>query len=311
MMSPDQSSFWIKQEAQRQGFLACGIARATFLEEEAPQLVRWLQEGRHGEMAYMEKHLDKRLDPRLLVPGARSVISVLYNYAPKRDLFAGKSVKVARYAYGEDYHYVVRDRLYALLASIRRQMGNIDARVFTDSAPVHERAWAQRAGLGWIGRNTLLLRKKVGSFFFLGEIICDLVLEADAPATDHCGTCTACVDSCPTQALSLTGEMEARRCLSYLTIELREDLPVEVDREAMEGWAFGCDICQEVCPWNRFAEPHNSPRLEPLEALLGLADTCQEMDATDFRKTFGHSALNRAGQQKLAQTIKRLTGKKS
>ena len=259
-MKPETKAKWIKSEAARLGFLACGIAKAEFLEEEAPRLAEWLQESRHGKMTYMERNAEKRLDPRKLVPGARSVISLLYNYAPEVDIFRNRSLKVARYAYGEDYHVVVRSKLKQLFAAMQAKIGQIEGRVFTDSAPVHERAWAQRAGLGWMGRNTLLLRKGVGSFFFLGEIICDLSLPADRPATDHCGSCRACVDSCPTEALSLDGKMDARRCISYLTIELKEDMPSEVDEKQLSGWVFGCDICQEVCPWNRFAQPHKEPR---------------------------------------------------
>ena len=307
MMTPATCSAWIKQEAKRRGFLACGISEAVFLEEEAARLSRWLQRDRHGEMAYMAKNIDKRLDPRRLVLGARSVISFLYNYAPQADLFADKDAKIARYAYGEDYHYVLRDKLHAFLSAMRKKIGDISARVFVDSAPVHERAWAQRSGLGWIGRNTLLLRKGVGSFFFLGEIICDLPLLADGPATDHCGDCTACVDSCPTQALSLTGEMDARKCISYLSIELQGDMPAEVKKEHLSGWVFGCDICQEVCPWNRFSRPHAESLFTPLVGLDALPTRCQEMSEEDFQRDFSRSAVQRAGRHKLAQNVQRAT----
>ena len=260
-MHKDNQAKWIKEEATRIGFIACGIAKAEFLEEEAPQIEHWLRDNKHGEMSYMERHLEKRLNPCKLVPGARSVISLLHNYTPSTNIFKKKPLKIARYAYGEDYHFVVREKLHQLLTAMRAKIGDIEGRVFTDSAPVHERAWAKRAGMGWIGRNTLLLRKGVGSFFFLGEIICDLELPVDTPATDHCGSCSACVDSCPTEALSLTGEMDARKCISYLTIELKEDIPNSVRKEQLSGWIFGCDICQEVCPWNRFSYPHRGASL--------------------------------------------------
>lgn len=304
-MSPSDRSQWIKQKAQNLGFLACGVAKAAFLEEEAPRLERWIRKRRHGKMTYMARHTEKRLDPRRLLPGAKSVISVLYNYTPVANLFQKKKLKIARYAYGEDYHQVVRAKLRQLLQAMRTQMGDISGRVFVDSAPVHERAWAQRAGLGWIGRNTLLLRKGVGSFFFLGEIICDLVLAEDAPATDHCGSCRACVDSCPTDALSLNGEMDASRCISYLTIELKEEIPTEISPKALSGWVFGCDICQEVCPWNRFAVPHTEPRFAPLEGLEQLPERCKSMPSDNFDKAFARSALQRAGHRKLSQNIQR------
>ena len=309
-MNSDKQAQWIKEEAARIGFLACGIAKAEFLEEEAPRLEHWLQKNRHGKMAYMARYKEERLDPRRLVPGAKSVISLLHNYSPVVDLFKDRPLKVARYAYGEDYHFVLQEKLRQLLGAMREKIGQIEGRVFTDSAPVHERAWAKRAGLGWIGRNTLLLRKGVGSFFFLGEIICDLELPTDLQATNHCGSCTACVDHCPTEALSLTGEMDARKCISYLTIELKEDMPDSVRKEQLAGWVFGCDICQEVCPWNRFSQPHTEPRLSPLSGLEQLLSSCEKISEKDFKARFARSALLRAGRDKLQKNIHRATGRK-
>ena len=300
-MSPSQSSLWIKQEALSLGFLACGIAKADFLEEEAPRIEKWISRGRQGEMHYMSKHIEKRLDPRRLLPGAKSVISLLYNYSPSQDLFKDKKLKIARYAYGEDYHRVLREKLSLLFSRMRTQIGEIEGRVFTDSAPVHERAWAVRAGLGWIGRNALLLRKGVGSFFFIGEIISDLALVADTPTMNHCGSCRACVDSCPTDALSLSGEMDPLRCISYQTIERKT--PSDLSAEEQAGWVFGCDICQEVCPWNRFSLPHKEPRFTPLNDLDQLPEVCEDMSEETFNTTYAHSALQRAGHQKLKHNI--------
>ena len=300
-MKPEARSQWIKEEANRLGFLACGIAKADFLAEEASKIKQWIAQGRAGEMSYMTRNLDKRLDPRRLVPGAKSLIVLLYNYSPPKDLFTQKSLKIARYAYGADYHYVLRAKLQELFAQIRKKMGHIEGRVFTDSAPVHERAWAERAGLGWIGKNQLLLRKGVGSFFFIGEIICALELAYDAPATDHCGSCRACVDSCPTEALFLNGEMDPRRCISYQTIERKT--PSTLKAEEQSGWIFGCDICQEVCPWNRFSVPHTDPQLEPLEGLANLPEQLEEMSKSTFDQKFGGSPLQRAGYDKLRHNI--------
>ncbi|MBL7899065.1 MAG: tRNA epoxyqueuosine(34) reductase QueG, partial [Crocinitomicaceae bacterium] len=214
----------IKDKADELGFLSCGISRSEFLEEEAPRLEAWLKAGFNGKMSYMENHFDKRLNPSLLVDGARSVISVLYNYYPAEDLFRDKSLKISKYAYGEDYHEVIREKLNALLDYIKEIAGNVNARCFTDSAPVLEKAWAKKSGLGWIGKNGNLLTQKVGSFYFIGEIILDLALEYDQPVDDHCGTCTACIDACPTQAIIKPFVVDGSRCISYLTIELKDEL---------------------------------------------------------------------------------------
>ena len=229
---------FIKAKASQLGFSYCGIAQARFLEEEAPRLEEWLKRGYQGKMGYLENHFDKRLDPTLLVPGAKSVISLVYSYYPKRDLFAGDDLKVAKYAYGEDYHTVIREKLKALLEAMRGEIGDIGGRVFVDSAPVMERAWAQQAGAGWIGKNSLLLNRGMGSFFFLAEIIIDAELDYDTPVGDYCGTCTACMDACPTDAISQPYTVDGSRCISYFTIELKEQIPAEMQGK-FENWVFG------------------------------------------------------------------------
>lgn len=292
----------IKERALQLGFLSCGISKATFLEEEAKPLEQWLKAGMQGKMAYMENHFDKRLNPTLLVDGARSVISVLLNYFPKEDLFENSRYKISKYAYGEDYHEVVRDKLQELLADIQRWVGaTVNARCFTDSAPVLEKAWAKRAGLGWIGKNGNLLTQKVGSFYFIGEIILDLDLEWDGPATDHCGTCTACIDACPTEAIIRPYVVDGSRCISYLTIELKDAFIPAGFQSRMEGWVFGCDVCQDVCPWNRFSVPNNEPRFSPLvpqdEAAL------IELTEHSFDKLFSGTPLKRTKFKGLKRNV--------
>ncbi len=258
---------WIKEEALRLGFDSCGVSKAEFLEDEAPRLESWLKNRFHGKMSYMENHFDKRLDPTLLVPGAKSVISLTYNYYPEK-LQRTDSFKISKYAYGEDYHKVVKDKLRNLVASMQDKIGSFQARVFTDSAPIMERPWAQRSGLGWIGKHSLLISKGKGSFFFLAEIITDLELVADQPfSTDHCGTCTRCLDACPTEAIVPDKTVDASKCISYFTIELKDEIPNEFQGK-FEDWMFGCDICLDVCPWNRFSKPHAEPRFEPRKEIL-------------------------------------------
>jgi epoxyqueuosine reductase len=258
----------LKNAAQNLGFLQCGVSKATFLEEEAPRLERWLQQGNQGEMHYLENHFDKRLDPRLLVPGAQSVISLSFNYFPPTEKWSNGAFKIARYAYGEDYHLVLKEKLTQLVKELEPTYGTFEGRIFVDSAPVMERQWAQKSGLGWQGKNTLLLSKQVGSYFFLAEIIGNWAIEPDGPTTDHCGTCTRCIDACPTQALS-PYHLDASKCISYLTIELKDRIPDEFDGKS-EGWVFGCDICQEVCPWNRFSQPHSEPLFASKESWEGV-----------------------------------------
>lgn len=303
MITKAEKSRMIKAEALRLGFLDCGIAEARFLEEEAPKLETWLRRGYHGEMKWMEGHFDKRLDPRKLVPGARSVISVLLNYYPEKQQ-PDDAPQIAKYAYGEDYHWLVKRRLKDLLAYIRREIGAVEGRAFVDSAPVLDRVWAREAGLGWQGKHTLLLSKGTGSFYVIGELIVDLALEPDAPIrTDHCGSCTRCIDACPTDAIIEPNLLDANKCISYLTIELKEALPTE-HQEQMEGWAFGCDICQDVCPWNRFAQPHEEPDLAPHPLLTEMEwPEWEQLTEEAYRKVFKKSAVKRAKYQGLKRNI--------
>lgn len=293
----------IKTEAQRLGFLSCGVAKADFLEEEAPRLERWLKQGMHGQMGYMENHFDKRLDPRLLVPGAQSVISLLLNYYPEEQQ-AEDSYKLSKYAYGEDYHFVIRDKLKALLAFIREEIGEVDGRGFVDSAPVLDKAWAAKSGLGWIGKHSNLLTQKVGSFYFIAELIVDLPLVYDTPVTDHCGSCTACIDACPTQAIIAPYQVDGSKCISYFTIELKEELPNEMKGQ-FDQWMFGCDVCQDVCPWNRFASPHSEAAFEPHPDLLSMTKKdWEEITEEVFKKVFKKSAVKRTKFSGLTRNIK-------
>jgi epoxyqueuosine reductase len=285
-------SIHVKEIAQELGFLSCGVAEAAFLEEEAPRLEKWLRNGYHGQMSYMENHFDKRLDPRNLVEGARSVISLAYNYAPKSDLSKNTALKISKYAYGEDYHFVVKSKLKEMVLRINEKIGTLNGRVFVDSAPVLERPWAQRAGLGWVGKHTLLLNKTAGSYFFLAEIISDLELWPDSTVPDYCGTCTRCMDACPTDAIFEPYQLDASKCISYLTIELKDEIP-EVFKGKMENWVFGCDICQDVCPWNRFSKPHKEPRFEPGEWKDLTASEWHEMTEETFSRVFKKSAVKR------------------
>lgn len=292
----------IKQKAMELGFLHCGISKAEFLEAEAPRLEKWLKQGFHGEMAYMENHFDKRLDPTLLVPGAKSVISLLYNYFPDQKQ-RPDSFNISKYAYGKDYHFVVKEKLKELFQFIHEEIGEIDGRVFVDSAPVLERAWAAKSGLGWVGKNANLLTKQVGSFYFLSEIICDLELEYDRPVTDHCGSCTACIDACPTQAIESPQIVNGSKCISYATIELKSEIP-EFFRDKMEDWMFGCDICQDVCPWNRFSKPHSEPEFQPNEAILNYSKKeWTELTKELFDEIFHKSPVKRTKFEGLKRNI--------
>ncbi|MFN3839203.1 MAG: tRNA epoxyqueuosine(34) reductase QueG [Cyclobacteriaceae bacterium] len=290
------------------GFSHCGIAKAEFLENEAPKLEEWLSRNYHGKMGYMENHFDKRLDPSKLVPGAKSVISLIYNYYPEKDLATESNLKIAKYAYGEDYHFVIKDKLKEFLFQLQEQLGEVNGRAFVDSAPVLERAWAQRSGIGWIGKNSLLLNRTMGSFFFLAELIVDIELEYDDPIKDYCGTCTACMDACPTQAIPQPYVVDGSKCISYFTIELKEEIPAEV-KGKFENWIFGCDICQDVCPWNRFAQPHAESRFKPhadLEKML--TDDWKEITEEVFQKFFKKSAVKRTGLKGLKRNIQFVTG---
>lgn len=282
----------VKLSAKKFGFDFCGISKADFLEEEAPFLENWLNKNYNGKMAYMANHFDKRLDPRKLVEGAKSVITVILNYFPEERLPEGENdIKISKYAYGTDYHFIMKDKLKSMFAEIQAQIGDIEGRVFVDSAPVMDKAWAKKSGAGWMGKNTNIINRKIGSFFFIGEIICDLELEPDGPIKDYCGTCTACIDACPTNAITGPYEVDGSKCISYLTIELKEAIPTEF-KGKMDNWAFGCDICQDVCPWNSFAKPHNITDFEINPALQKLGDW-EEITEEIFNKVLKLSPIKR------------------
>ncbi|HVV54800.1 MAG TPA: tRNA epoxyqueuosine(34) reductase QueG [Mucilaginibacter sp.] len=299
----------IKKEAKNLGFMFCGIAKADFLEEEAPRLEAWLKQGMQGEMQYMENNFDKRLDPRLLVDGARSVISLGLNYYTDQVQADPSAPKISKYAYGEDYHRVIKEKLKQLLAVIREKIGEVNGRAFVDSAPVLDKAWAKKAGLGWIGKNTNLINTKKGSFFFLAELIVDLELEYDIPSiADHCGTCTRCIDACPTEAIVAPYIVDGSRCISYLTIELKNEIPAEF-KDKMDNWMFGCDVCQDVCPWNRFSVLNHEPAFQPRSELLNMSRHDWEDISEDvFQKIFKNSAVKRTKFIGLKRNISFLDG---
>lgn len=294
----------IKRIAEELGFAGCGIAKARYLEEEASNLENWLAKDYQGRMGYMENHYDKRLDPTKLVDGAKSVVSLLYNYYPKNDINANKEFKVAKYAFGKDYHDVIRTKLNKFLELIRDEIGEIDGRAFVDSAPVMERQWAALAGLGWLGKNGLLLNKQMGSFFFTAELIIELELEPDQPVTDHCGSCTRCIDACPTEAIVAPGVVNGSQCISYFTIELKSEFEIE-PAKPYQDWVFGCDICQDVCPWNRFSKPHSEPAFEPPEELMNFSKReWVELTEDTFNRVFKGSAIKRTKLKGLQRNIK-------
>lgn len=283
---------FVKELARKYGFLNCGISASSFLEEEAPRLEQWLNQGYHGEMKYMENHFDKRLDTSKLVEGSKTVISLLFNYYPSQ-MQHENSPKIAKYAYGEDYHFVLKDKMKSMVDEMVVEFGDFNARVFVDSAPILERAIAAKAGLGWIGKHSLLLSKKKGSFFFIAQIISDLEFDLDQPVTDHCGSCTACIDACPTDAIVADKVVDSNRCISYLTIELRNEIPAKFKHQ-MEDWVFGCDICQDVCPWNRFSSPHTEDRFNPRDEILNNRwEDWNEITEDVFRDIFRRSAVKR------------------
>lgn len=299
-LQKDKNTAFIKSKALELGFDFCGISKADFLEDEAKLLEIWLNKNYNGKMAYMANYFDKRLDPRLLVEGAKSVITFILNYYPEEEL-TEREYKISKYAYGTDYHFVIKDKLSTLLTEMQVEIGNINARVFVDSAPVMDKVWAKKGGLGWIGKHSNLINRKIGSFFFIGEIICDLDLNYDGPIKDYCGTCTACIDACPTDAISEPYVVDGSKCISYLTIELKENIPTEF-KDRMENWAFGCDICQDVCPWNSFAKPHNTPEFLPNEDLKNLKNW-EEITQEVFSKTFKNSAIKRTKYEGLMRNI--------
>lgn len=300
----DQYTFLIKQKAEKFGFQSCGISKADFLESEALHLDKYLKSGFHGEMAYMENYFDKRLDPRLLVEGSRSVISLTYNYFPKQLLNENDNYKISKYAYGEDYHDVVKSILKEMVLELKEEIGHFSCRVFVDSAPVLERAWAKKSGLGWIGKNGNLISKKTGSFFFLAEIICDLHLEYDAPITDHCGNCRKCIDACPTGAIVGDKIVDGSKCISYATIELKNQIS-DYFKDKMQDWIFGCDVCQDVCPWNRFSKAHHQKSFEPNERLREMNKSrWEEISQEEFKSLFPKSAVKRTKHEGLLRNIK-------
>lgn len=294
----------IKAEAKRLGFTSCGVSKAEFLEDEAHNLESWLKNDFHGEMSYMANHFDKRLDPRLLVDDAKSVISLSYNYFPEEQQISN-TYKVAKYAYGQDYHHVVKSKLRMLFEFIETEIGQVSGRAFVDSAPVMERQWAERSGLGWNGKHSLLIQKELGSYFFLSELIIDLDLEPDHPfQTDHCGTCTKCIDACPTEAILPNNTIDGSKCISYFTIELKNEIPNSV-KGKFEDWMFGCDICQDVCPWNRFSKPHNEPLFNPHPDLLSMTKKdWHEITEDVFKKVFQKSAVKRTKYDGLQRNIR-------
>lgn len=287
-----KNASFIKSEAKRLGFLSCGISKAGFLEEEAPRLEAFLNKNYQGKMHYLENNFDKRLNPTLLVDGAKSVISVLLNYFPN-EIQAENSYKISKYAYGQDYHFVIKEKLKELLHSIQTEIGEVSGRAFVDSAPVLDKAWAAKSGLGWMGKSTNLITQKVGSFYFIAELIVDLELEYDHAVTDHCGNCTACIDACPTDAIVAPYAVDGSKCISYFTIELKENIPNEM-KGKFNDWIFGCDVCQDVCPWNRFSKSHSEPLFNPHPEFLGMSKKdWQEITADTFSKVFKNSAVNR------------------
>lgn len=300
----------IKSEAKRLGFLSCGISKAQFLEEEAPRLESWLNKKMNGEMHYMENHFDKRLDPTKLVDGSKSVISLLMNYYPENTQ-TDSTYKLSKYAYGTDYHFVIKDKLKALLNFITEEIGEVSGRAFTDSAPVLDKAWAAKSGLGWVGKHTLLLTQQTGSFYFVAELIIDLELEYDMATTDHCGTCTKCIDACPTQAITEPYVVDGSKCISYLTIELKDKIPTEFKGQ-FNDWMFGCDICQDVCPWNRFSKSHSEPLFNPHPELLSMTKKDWEEITEDvFKELFKKSAVKRTKFDGLKRNIEFLKNQDS
>lgn len=300
-----QNTLLVKNIAQELGFDACGISKAEFLEEEAPTLEKWLKQQHHGKMQYMENHFDKRLDPRLLVPDSKSVVSLIYNYYPKQKiLHQDHELKISKYAYGKDYHLVIKDKLKRFFQEIQTQIGQVSGRVFVDSAPVMDKVWAKKSGIGWIGKHSNVINPKKGSFFFIAELILDLELISDAPIRDYCGTCTRCIDACPTNAITEPYVVDGSKCISYYTIELKDEIEI-TQKGKFENWIFGCDICQDVCPWNRFATPHQEPHFEPHPDLKTMKkQDWEELTEEIFRDLFKKSAVKRAKFDGLKRNIK-------
>jgi epoxyqueuosine reductase len=298
----EANSSIIKQEAKRLGFDFCGISKAEFLEEEAPRLEAWLNSNKHGKMEYMENHFDKRLNPTLLVDDAKSVVSLLYNYYPSQTQNT-EAPKISKYAYGKDYHEVIKEKLNEFLHTLKEKIGDVNGRAFVDSAPILDKAWAKKSGLGWIGKNANLINKQQGSFFFIAELIIDLELAYDGPIKDYCGTCTRCIDACPTEAIVEPFVVDGSKCISYLTIELKDAIPNEF-KDKMDNWAFGCDVCQDVCPWNRFSTPHNETQFINQTGLLNwTANEWHELTEETFQMIFRKSAVKRTKYKGLKRNL--------
>ena len=296
MLNKTLNTNFIKAEAIRLGFLSCGISKAGFLEQEAPRLETWLNNNNQGQMSYMENHFDKRLDPTLLVQDSKSVISLLLNYFPEKNQVED-TYKISKYAYGNDYHSVIKQKLEILFHSIQENIGAVSGRAFVDSAPVLDKAWAAKSGLGWIGKNSNLITKQVGSFYFIAELILDLELDYDHAVTDHCGSCTACIDSCPTSAIVAPYVVDGSKCISYFTIELKENIPQEMSGK-FDDWIFGCDICQDVCPWNKFSKAHQEPLFNPNENVLQFSKKdWEEISQERFSILFKNSPIKRSNHQ--------------
>ena len=302
-----KNSQLIKKLAKEIGFSSCGISKARFLKEEEKNFENWLKQGNQGTMSYLERNFEKRLNPKKLVPGSKSVISLTFNYFPPSKNLKKNSFIISKYAYGKDYHFVIKKKLKTLFSLIKEKIGNIEGRVFVDSAPVHERAWAKNSGLGWIGKNSLLLNKKMGSYFFLAEIICDLELEYDTPVTDHCGTCTKCIDACPTNAITQAQVIDANKCISYLTIENKNEIPSELSK-SFNNYIFGCDICQDVCPWNKFSKPHDEKEFLPNDEVSNFSNKdWEELTHDTFNRIFKNSAIRRTRFEGLKRNIKAIS----
>ena len=308
MIFQDRNTKLIKEKAKELGFFFCGISKADFLREEAPRLEKWLKEERNGKMDYMQNHFDMRLDPRLLVDNAKSVVSLLLNYYTDEKQEDIDAPKISQYAFGEDYHFVIKNKLKEFFSYIQEEIGEVGGRVFVDSAPVMDKAWAKKSGLGWVGKHSNLVNPKKGSFFFIAELILDLELTADGPMKDYCGSCTRCIDACPTDAIIEPYVVDGSKCISYLTIELKEQLIPNEFKGKLENWMFGCDICQDVCPWNRFSTPHKDPKFNPHDQLLKMSKADWEDISEDiFRELFKNSAVKRAKYTGLVRNIKFLS----
>ncbi len=297
----------IKAKAKKFGFQNCGISTAAFLEEDAKPFENWLNNNYHGEMSYMANHFDKRLDPRLLVEGSKSVISLSYNYFPEEDLAKLNHLKISKYAYGQDYHEIIKEILREMVLELQEEIGEFECRVFTDSAPILERSWAKNSGIGWVGKNANLITKQSGSFYFLAEIISDLELKEDHITTDHCGSCRKCIDACPTDAIVSERIIDGSKCISYATIELKNEIPDHF-KGKMEDWMFGCDICQDVCPWNRFSKPHQQEKFKPNSALKNLEKSdWTELSQEVFSEIFKKSPIKRTKFAGLQRNIEFIT----